>query len=258
MVLSLAKDKLQYTPEQLGNLSHQIRAGDLTAVLKLYEEDIKSPFKSSVTGTLLRTLFIQIQKAKVSVLLCVPVISTEPTSQVDIDQALSGIDKLLKSQELTFAFVGIAPALGIVYLASSYVSSVWSGGRGRGRYGGKHRRAQAWAAMRRIERLLTSRPQPASASQYHQLPRSPVSTIAHVGLEVPIHPITSGLLLLSVTRLREFGERHLPAKTRLRNGFLEDVEDLESPVLSRGEKVRVVDRMWRSWGQVLGWADVTQ
>jgi len=33
---------------------------------------------------------------------------------VDIDQALSGIDKLLKSQELTFAFVGVAPALAIV------------------------------------------------------------------------------------------------------------------------------------------------
>ena len=34
-----------------------------------------------------------------------------------MQQALSGIDKLLKSQELTFAFVGVAPALAITYAA---------------------------------------------------------------------------------------------------------------------------------------------
>ena len=79
----------------------------------------------------MRTLFVQIQKAK-----------------VDIDQALSGIDKLLKSQELTFAFVGVAPAFAIVYAVGSYVSTVWSGGRGSGKYGGKKRRIRVWLAMR--------------------------------------------------------------------------------------------------------------
>ena len=65
MALSLAKDHLNYTSEQLKALSEQVRAGDLTPVMKLYEEDIRSPFKSALTGTLLRTLFIQVQKAKV-------------------------------------------------------------------------------------------------------------------------------------------------------------------------------------------------
>ena len=65
MALSLAKDQLHYGPEQLAELSRQVRAGDLTPVLKLYEEDIRSPLKSAVTGTLLRTVFIQVQKAKV-------------------------------------------------------------------------------------------------------------------------------------------------------------------------------------------------
>lgn len=41
--------------------------------------------------------------------------------QVDIDLAMSGINKLLKSQELTFAFVGVAPALAIVYLAGGWL-----------------------------------------------------------------------------------------------------------------------------------------
>lgn len=65
MALSLARDQLKYTPEQLNNLSAQIRVGDLTPVLKIYENDIKTPVKSAITGTLLRTLFIQVQKAKV-------------------------------------------------------------------------------------------------------------------------------------------------------------------------------------------------
>ena len=68
--------------------------------------------------------------------------------QVDINQALSGIDKLLKSQELTFAFVGVAPALAVVYAAAGYVRALWTGGQGRGRYGGRARRGSVWLTMR--------------------------------------------------------------------------------------------------------------
>ena len=66
MTLSLAQDKLGYGPEQMEALSRQIRLGDLTPVMQLYEDDIKSPLRSAVAGSLLRTLFIQVQKAKVS------------------------------------------------------------------------------------------------------------------------------------------------------------------------------------------------
>ena len=69
MALSLAKDKLYYSSAQLKNLSNTVRQGDLTPILRIYEDDIKTPFRSAVTGTLLRSLFIQIQKAKVSVFL---------------------------------------------------------------------------------------------------------------------------------------------------------------------------------------------
>ena len=67
---------------------------------------------------------------------------------MDIDQTLAGIDKLLKSQELTFAFVGVAPAFAVVYIAGGLLWSFWAGGRGRGRYGGKHRRARVWFTIR--------------------------------------------------------------------------------------------------------------
>ncbi|KZT11917.1 NCA2-domain-containing protein [Laetiporus sulphureus 93-53] len=226
MALALAKEKLNYDAVQMAALSQQIQLGDLTTVMQIYEDDIKNPLKSAVGGTLLRTLFIQVQKAK-----------------VDIDQALSGIDKLLKSQELTFAFVGVAPALAIVYAFAGYLRSIWVGGRGRGRYGGQKWRARVWLKVRRIERLLIAQPQ---------------STQGHIpGLrETPqpsIPPLTSGLLLLSVSHLRTYAEQCLPANSRLREGFLEDVTDLEDSALGRAEKLRVLDRMWRCWGGMLGW-----
>ena len=65
MTLAFAQDKLRYGPEQLESLSRQIKLGDLTPVLRIYEEDIKNPFTSAITGTLVRSLFVQIQKAKV-------------------------------------------------------------------------------------------------------------------------------------------------------------------------------------------------
>lgn len=67
MTLSLAREKLNYTPEQMAALSQQIRLGDLTTVMQIYEDDIRNPLKSAVGGTLLRTLLVQVQKAKVGV-----------------------------------------------------------------------------------------------------------------------------------------------------------------------------------------------
>ena len=65
MALSLARDKLNYSPAQLDDLSNKLRLGDLTPILQIYEEDIKSPVRSAISGTLLRSLFVQVQKAKV-------------------------------------------------------------------------------------------------------------------------------------------------------------------------------------------------
>lgn len=67
MALSLAKDELHYSSAQLKNLSIAVKQGDLTPILRIYEHDIKTPFKSAVAGTLLRSLFVQVQKAKVGV-----------------------------------------------------------------------------------------------------------------------------------------------------------------------------------------------
>ena len=173
-------------------------------------------------------------------------------AQVDIDQALSGIDKLLKSQELTFAFVGVAPSLAIVYTVVGYLRNIWSGSRGKGRYGGRERRAGTWLAIRRIERLLIA--DTSSGSPPSSVP-SAVTPTSHSQSQAT-SPRTAGLLLLSTTQLRTYAIAHLPARSRLREGFLSDVADLEDPSLGRMEKLRVVERMWRSWGEALGWGTV--
>ena len=66
--MSLARDKLNYTQNQMAALSQQVRQGDLTPVMQIYEDDIRSPLKSAIGGTLLRTLLVQVQKAKVHLL----------------------------------------------------------------------------------------------------------------------------------------------------------------------------------------------
>lgn len=73
-----------------------LKEGDVTPVLKAYERDLRSPFIGAIRGDLVRALLIQIQKTK-----------------VDIEVAMSGIDALLKSQELVFRYVGFVPLLSL-------------------------------------------------------------------------------------------------------------------------------------------------
>jgi nuclear-control-of-ATPase protein 2 len=164
---------------------------------------------------------------------------------VDVDQALAGIDKLLKSQELTFAFVGVAPALSLVYVMGGIMGKlIASSGSHVG--GGRWSRTAAWLTMRRIERLLITQPR-----RHHTQVTAEQHDIKSTKDAIPA--LTTGLLLLSVSSLRQYAETRLPLRSRLREGFLEDVGDLEDPRLGREEKLRVVERMWRSWGQALGW-----
>ncbi len=69
----------------IASIRQKVREGDLTPVLRAYEQDLKRPVAGALTGNLIRTLLIQIQKTK-----------------VDVEVAVGGIDALLKSQELVF------------------------------------------------------------------------------------------------------------------------------------------------------------
>ena len=68
MTLSLAADVLHYIPEELDSLAQHIQTtgGGLTSpVMQVYEEDIRTPIKSAIRGTLIRGILVQVQKAKV-------------------------------------------------------------------------------------------------------------------------------------------------------------------------------------------------
>ncbi|KAG8819346.1 Nuclear control of ATPase protein 2 [Serendipita sp. 399] len=267
MTLDLGKEKLGFTQAQLDAIHEQIQQGDLSSVLRVYEEDIKKPIRSAMTGTLIRSLLIQVQKVK-----------------VDVDFALSGIDKLLRSQELTFGFVGVAPALAVVYLTFGWLIDFWRGGRGRGQFGGKKERKRVWNSMRRIERLLISPPALDATSPQYLALFSSFNAIRALGLpsadrstamqgtnvgdynqaavgsgldDASPSPLTNGLLLLSSTQLRTFAESNL-RRSNFRDEFLEDVRDLEDSRLSVGQKRLVLDRMWRSWGRSLGWDNLAK
>jgi hypothetical protein len=76
---------------------------------------------------------------------------------VDVDQTLAGIDKLLGSQELTFAFVGVATTLSLTYAVGGYLGRRFAsksngGGRRWRRRGIMHH--LSWLTERRMKGWL--------------------------------------------------------------------------------------------------------
>lgn len=248
MVSDFSAEKYGISGPELDEVAARVREGDLTTVLRIYEAELKSPLKSAISGSLIRSLLIQIQKVK-----------------VDIAVAMRGVDQLLKSQQLLFGAIGIAPAMGILYIVGGFFKtrlSIALGGQGK--RVGQSVRYRAWEAMRRIDRLLAD-------------------TDLASG---PLPPLTQGLLLLDLALLRRLapqlvaqaagagsGNRGTRAK-RLRAEFLNDIRDLESsndksvsqrqearqsstveanamPGLGWHARRAAVDRMWKSWGHFM-------
>ena len=102
-----------FTDGQIADIRAKVKQGDLTSVLKAYEREMQSPIKNAIAGDLIRTLLIQIQKTK-----------------VDVEVAIGGIDSLLKSQELLFGFVGIAPGVLISWALFQWLRGTFGGRKG--------------------------------------------------------------------------------------------------------------------------------
>lgn len=101
MVVDFAIDKpdvsvgaSSITETQIAEIRSRVKEGDVTPILKAYERDMRKPFVGAIKGDLVRSLLIQVQKTK-----------------VDLEVAISGIDALLRSQELVFGFVGLTPGI---------------------------------------------------------------------------------------------------------------------------------------------------
>ena len=211
MVLDLGKENLKLSDQDLINLSRNVRNGDLTAVLNVYENEMKTPFKSAIFGQLVRALLIQIQKVK-----------------CDVDTTMTKLDALLKSQELTFGFVGVAPSLAILYL----LMNIFSRFLGLFTYKktiNKYKKIEIFELIRFVDGLL--------------LPSQSSSFLSSTDL---------GHLLLSTSIIRNFINDEIKSN-RVRNGILSDLQLLEISSDPICNKRAIVDRMWKSYGGILGW-----
>ncbi|KAM3084184.1 Nuclear control of ATPase protein 2 [Clarireedia jacksonii] len=216
MVVDFARDNPEAANVGQGTLSEtqiseiraKVKEGDLTPVLRAYEKDMRNPFKGTVRGDLIRTLLIQVQKTK-----------------VDVEVALSGIDALLKSQELVFGFVGLTPGVLVCFAAFRYLGGLVGNRRGlrRGEKAGRTARV-----LRNIDRILTI----ATPTQNNLL-----SYKDH------------GLLLCEVHVLRKRAHRLFPGE--IEREFLEDVNDLCNINSGIQVQLKVLERIRWSYGKWL-------
>lgn len=188
---------------QIADIRAKVKEGDLTPVLRAYERDLRKPFVGTVRGDLVRTLLIQVQKTK-----------------VDVEIAISGIDALLKSQELVFGFVGLTPSVLICFAVARYLGGTFGSRKGLK----KDKRAnQALHVLRNIDRILTlAIPTENNLLSYKD----------------------HGLLLCEVHVLRERARRLFPGEVK--REFLEDVSDLCDINSGISTQLKVLERI--RWG----------
>ncbi|KAI0972760.1 ATP synthase regulation protein NCA2 [Xylaria arbuscula] len=190
MVVDFALDKSNtstgaspISDTQIADIRAKVREGDVTPILRAYEKDLRSPLMGTVRGDLVRTLLIQVQKTK-----------------VDVEVAMSGIDSLLRSQELVFGFVGLTPGILVSVGAARYLLSAFGGRRG---YAEKRKAGRCVRVLRNIDRVFSE----AAPTQTNVLPYK-----------------DHGLLICEVHVLRRLAHKLLPAE--IEKDFLEDLNDL--------------------------------
>ncbi|KAI8375111.1 ATP synthase regulation protein NCA2-domain-containing protein [Choanephora cucurbitarum] len=222
MVVGFAKEKLHMSDADLMRIAADVREGDMSVLLKEYEKEIKSPLKNVIVGDLLRTILIQVQKTK-----------------VDVDLAMTALDKLLKSNELNFAFLAVAPSMLLSWASVSWFKHTL---QGKSRQKMKKVGLPIKETLRRIERQLTVN-EPIHRGEANEW------KLANVQGETNTHQIeceTQGILLCEVHLLRAYA-RLLPRQNSIQARFLEDVRDLENPNLTNEQKVKTVARIVRFW-----------
>ncbi|KAK9694804.1 Nuclear control of ATPase protein 2, variant 2 [Basidiobolus ranarum] len=204
MVLNFAKKHSQLDEFQFNVLTHRVRDGDLSVVLRKYEEEIQNPFQNAIFGDLVQALLIQVQKTK-----------------VDVELAMSALDKLLRSNELNFCFIAVIPSLLIVYGIFRSIRNSW---RGREGLTMSKTHQQIRDILRDVERILNNHTGPKSALDFQ----------------------AQGLLLCELQLLRVYADR-LPKKNRLRLKFLSDLRELESTRFSVKQRLNTMNRVYRTY-----------
>ncbi|KAK7204149.1 ATP synthase regulation protein NCA2-domain-containing protein [Myxozyma melibiosi] len=232
------------TAAEISGIKDGVREGDLSTVLRVYEQELKSPIKNAVRGELIRTLLIQMQKTK-----------------VDVEVAITGIDRLLKSQELVFGFIAALPSSVISWFITKWAARVYTG---KGVKSRSEQRAAVARTLGNVERMLT-----VSSASYSRGGgaggagpgvggsvrggrggrdgRGGDAGGSGAGLESAwLTFMDQGLLLCEVHMLRN-SAGILPAG--LRADWIRDLGDLEDIKLGVKRQRDTIGRIWRVYGK---------
>ncbi|KAK0637338.1 ATP synthase regulation protein NCA2-domain-containing protein [Bombardia bombarda] len=193
---------------QIADIRSKVQEGDVTPILRAYEKDLRQPFIGAVKGDLVRSLLIQVQKTK-----------------VDLEVAISGIDALLKSQELVFGFVGLTPGVLVAVGVFQYLRTIF-GSRNGARQGQRSRRSIR--VLRKIDRILSeAKPTQSNVLSYKD----------------------HGLLVCEVHVLRELAHGVLPGD--IEKEFIEDLDELAN-LKGIQVQMRALDRIRWAYAEWLG------
>ncbi|KAI5949523.1 NCA2 [Candida theae] len=205
MVYEFAEDNRITTSPDL--VKQDIKNGDLKLVMSRYENEIRQPIKYIISGSLLRLILIQVQKGK-----------------VDGAVALSGIDKLLKSQQLVFGIVSMSPSLIILYQVYKYFTSAKPL-----LVNGKQLSIICLKCLNNIESLLIS------------LSRKNVRNGDDNNANT-----NEGELLIEIIDLILCSERLIPKE--LHQDWIHDLNELNNSEYDIETKLKVVQRIWNMYG----------
>lgn len=196
------------TEARIAEIRAMVREGDLSPVLRSYEKDIQSPVKGAIIGNLASALLIQVQKTK-----------------VDVEVAMSGIDSILKSQELLFGFIGLTPGVLVTIGVYRWLQGALSSRKGLQQWA---RQGKLLLILRNIDRILTG----ATPTEFGE-----VSYKDH------------GLLLCEVHLLRQAASGIFPR--RIFHDFLVEVNELEDVRSGLERQQKVVERIRWSYSKWL-------
>ncbi|KAG0145158.1 hypothetical protein CROQUDRAFT_79035 [Cronartium quercuum f. sp. fusiforme G11] len=223
MTLDFGRERFGWDDDQAGKVAASVREGDLTEVLRVWENEIRTPIRSALAGSLVRVMLIQIQKVK-----------------VDLAIAMEGIQSILRSQSLTFGAIGVAPSMLICFLLGKLVSSLIRHRLGVVGKGTKAVRREVRQALRQMEQsliLITSAPEHPLADAHKRDPKASI-----------------GLLFLHLHRLRAFANSsHFPRhQLACKPEYLDDLAGLEDLRVGWVTKRKLVKRFVTRWGSLVG------
>lgn len=197
MVSDFAKDNhINVDPQQVHAAVSQ---GDLTMMMSRYENEIRTPYKLIIQGLLIRSILIQVQKTK-----------------VDGAIAISGIDKLLKLQQLLFGILSILPSLFILYQVNNALLKDTSLSQDL-----VTRRISCLKSMNQIEKLVN-------------------------GEDKDEKLVNDGKVFVEVVSLSLMSSSVIPL--RLREDFLRDINELALRNTDSGSNAKdITNRIWNMY-----------